>query len=151
MEIDVKQAGEVGFLIIFALLFAIVLNAFYPSDFSIFTSDILVHTLEIDEVTIAGWVAILTVGATVGFFTSGNAFQLAIVGLIMGFCVYLYPIFIYMIDIFTLGMFSYPNYDIHQDTPIILLLFIAIPASVVMFYLLFDLITSALHSATGGD
>ncbi|GAG70312.1 unnamed protein product [marine sediment metagenome] len=56
-----------------------------------------------------------------------------------------------MIDIFTLGMFNYPNYNIHKETPILLLLIIAIPASAVIFYLIFDLITSALHSAVGGD
>lgn len=151
MEIDIKQAGEVGFFVMFSLLLAIVLNVFYPNDFSIFTSDILVNTLEVDETTIGGWIAILTAGAAVGFFTSGNSFQVAIVGLVLGFCVYLYPIFIYMGDVFTLGMFNYPAYDIHKDTPIVLLLLIAIPSSALMFYLLFDLITSAIHSSSGGD
>lgn len=151
MEIDVKQAGEVGFLILFMLLFTLILNAFYPSDFSIFSSSLLVEPLKIDLATITGWGVIIGVGAAVGFFTSGSALPVAITGLILGFLVTLYPIFLYMIDIFTLGMFSYPNYQIHQDTPILLLLVIAIPASAVIFYLLFDLVTSALHSAVGGD
>ena len=151
MEIDVKQAGEVGFLILFMLLLTLVLNAFYPSDFSIFSSALLIEPIKFDGVTIAGWVAIITVSGVVGFFTSGSAIYVAVTGLILGFCLLFYPIFVYMIDVFTLGMFNYPNYDIHADTPLLLLLIIAIPASAVIFYLIFDLITSALHSAVGGD
>ncbi|GAG70327.1 unnamed protein product [marine sediment metagenome] len=151
MEIDVKQAGEVGFLVLFMLMFVMVLNAFYPSDFSIFGSDLLIEPIKVDAVTIGGWVAILGVATALGFFTSGNSLYIAVTAIILGFCVFLYPIFVYMIDIFTLGMFNYPNYNIHKETPILLLLIIAIPASAVIFYLIFDLITSALHSAVGGD
>ena len=151
MEIDVKQAGEVGFLIFFALLFTLILNAFYPNDFGIFDSDILVSPIALDAVVIAGWIAIITVAGAVGLFTSGNSLYVAITAIILGFIVFLYPIFLYMIDVFTLGMFNYPNYEIHADTPLLFLLIIAIPSSAVMFYLVFDLITSALHSAVGGD
>ena len=52
MEVNVRQAGEVGFLILFMLLFTIVLNAFYPSDFSIFSSDLLLEPIKFDVVTI---------------------------------------------------------------------------------------------------
>ncbi|GAG66259.1 unnamed protein product [marine sediment metagenome] len=151
MEIDVKQAGEVGFLVLFTLLFAMILNIFYPNDFSIFSSDLLISPIKFDAVTIGGWTTIIIAGGAVGFFTSGNSLAVAITGLILGLCVFIYPVFVYMIDVFTLGMFSYPNYEIHQDTPILMLLLIAIPASAVTFYLVFDLITSALHSAIGGD
>ena len=151
MEIDTKQAGEVGFLIFFVLFFALILNVYYPEDFSIFSSDLLVSPIKFDAVTIGGWTAIIIAGGAVGFFTSGNSLAVAITGLILGLCVFLYPIFLYMINVFTLGMINYPNYQIHQDTPILLLLTIAIPASAVTFYLVFDLITSALHSAVGGD
>lgn len=151
MEIDTKQAGEIGFLILFVLLFTLILNAFYPRDFSIFSNALLLEPIKFDLATIAGWTAIIGVGAAVGFFTSGNAFQVAIAGIILGLCVLFYPIFVYMIDIFTLGIFNYPNYEIHTDTPIILLLFIAIPATFGIGYLVFDLVTSALHSTVGGD
>lgn len=151
MEVDTKQAGEIGFLILFLLLFTLVLNAFYPSDFGIFGNDWLIEPIKIDAVTIAGWITIIGVAGAVGFFTSGNALAIAISGIILGFCLVLYPIFVYMIDIFTLGMFNYPNYQIHQDTPIILLLFIAIPSTAFIFYLIFDLISSALQSGATGD
>ena len=151
MEIDTKQASEVGFLVLFVLIFTLILNAFYPRDFGIFENDLLISPIVFDTATVAAWVVIIGVAAAAGLLTSGNAFDAAIVGLVLGFCIFLYPIFLYMIDVFTLGMFSYPNYDIHQDTPILLLLFIAIPASAITFYLVFDLVTSALHSATGGD
>ena len=151
MEIDTKQAGEVGFLILFALIFATILNAFYPSDFSIFDKNLLLSVIELDAVKIGGWIVALGIAAAAGLLTSGRSWDIAVIGIILGFVVYLYPIFVYMIDVFTLGMFSYPNYQIHEETPIIMLLIIAIPASAVMFYLMFDLITSALHSSSGGD
>jgi len=151
LEIDTKQASEVGFMILFMLLFALILNVYYPNDFGIFNTSILVDPIRFDAVTVGGWIGIVVAGGAVGFFTSGNSLAVAITGLILGFCVALYPIFLYMLDVFTLGIFSYPNYEIHQNIPILLLLFIAIPASAVMFYLIFDLITSALHSAVGGD
>lgn len=151
MEIDTKQATEFGFLILFMLMFVVVLNVFYPSDFGIFNSSLLITPLRIDAVTIGGLSVIVGVGAAVGFFTSGSAVQVAVIGIVLAFCLVLYPIFVYLIDIFTLGMFTYPNYQIHQETPIFLLLFIAIPATAVIFYLLFDLVTSALQSGVTGD
>lgn len=149
MEIDTGEATKLMIFIFTILALVIVLNVFFPNDFSLFTNDLLLQPIRFDVITIGGWIAILGVGGAIGFFTSGNAYDVAIVSLILGLCVMFYPIFVYIGNILTLGMFTYPNMDMHQEVPLIFLLLIAIPMSVGIVYLIFDLITSAIHSSAG--
>jgi len=151
MEIDTEEATKLMIFIFTILALVIVLNVFYPNDFGIFSTDLLLNPIRFDTATILGWTGIITVGGILGFFTSGSSLQIAIIGLLLGFCVLIYPIFVYIGNILTLGMFTYPSMDMHKEVPLIFLLLIAIPMSVGIFYLAFDLITSAIHSSTGGD
>lgn len=149
MEIDTEQSAKLVMLIFVILVLVIVLNTFYPEDFGIFTSELLFSPIEFDAVVIGSWVAILGGGALVGFFTSGKSFDIALTGLILSLVALFYPIVVYILNVLTLGMFTYPNMQIHQELPLILLLIIAIPMSVGIGYLVFDLVTSALHSIAG--
>jgi len=149
MEIDTTSAFRFGFIVFAILLIALALNVFYPDDFSIFGKDILVSPLSLSPVQIALWIGAISIGGAIGFFTSGKSFDIAVSATIMGFLVFLFPLFLYLFDIITFGLSSYPNYQIHQEMPIIILLIMAIPLTAAFFILTLDLVSSAIHSSAG--